>query len=121
MRARGRPTRLELHRLSYNRNGRRGSLLTVQDLDDHEKEIVNREVLQDVRVKRIDFTGDMDEQIFDEVQMGVLAEYGVMCLHPEYSLEKSDHPRAKRCGVCGALVAQWGWLAALDHRLKQKR
>ncbi len=105
MRTRGPPTRLELHRLKYNQNGRRGPLLTIRDLDDQEKEIINREVLQDVRVKRIDFTGDMDEQIFDEVQMSVLSEYGVMCPHPEYSLSPSK-VHGSRCNVCGCCLLQ---------------
>ncbi len=118
MHARNKPTRLELHRLKYNQNGQRGPLLTVWDLDNSEKKIINREILQDTRVKRIDFTGDMDEQIFDEVQMGVLSEYGVMCPHPEYSLKKSSHPKAALCEVCGALVVGWshGWRTKLRRK-----
>lgn len=122
MRTRKTPTRLELHRLKFNQNGRRGSLLRFQDLDAEERDLLQQELLQDVRVKRIDFTGPMDEKVFDSVQMEVYAEWGVMCPHPHSSLrslspEKKDKklpntlkelmamPRAfHECGVCGCIV-----------------
>lgn len=104
MRARGKPTRLELHRLRYNQAGRRGPLLTIWDLDNVEKNLVQAEILQDVRVMRIDFTGDMDEQIWDGVQAEVFAEWGIMCPHPDSSREDADLPGTERCKVCGSVL-----------------
>jgi hypothetical protein len=104
MRPRGTPTRLELHRLRYNQAGRRGALLRLEYLDQNEKDIINREIIQDVRVKRLDFTGDDDERIFDEAQGEVLAEYGVMCPHPKYAREPADLKKVERCTLCRAVV-----------------
>jgi hypothetical protein len=102
VRPRGKPTRLELHRLKYNQNGRRGPLLRMSDLTDKEKDIISSEVLKDVRVKRLDFTGDLDEQIFDEVQFGVLSEFGVMC--PHSLTEPGFHKFSERCITCGCVM-----------------
>lgn len=104
MRSRGTPTRLELHRMKFHQAGRRGSLLTLSSLSDEEKEIIQRELLQDVRVKKIDFTGEMDEEIFDGVYLEVLAEWGVMCTHPASSTEPVPGMRARRCKVCDCVV-----------------
>jgi len=105
MRSRGTPSRLEIHRLTYNQAGRRGALLTLRDLDDYEKEQLNREILQDVRVKRLDFTGDMDEDVFDQVQAEVFSEWGVMCPHHNTDLI-GDHLKFMcKCRACGALMS----------------
>lgn len=109
MRERVRPTRLELHRLKFNQDQGKGELLVFEQLSPAEKKLINDDILRDTRVQRIDFTGPLDEQIFDGVRMRVLSEWGVMCIHPKYSLEPSHHPGAMRCPVCGTLVAQWGW------------
>lgn len=105
MRKRGKPTRLEIHRLKYNQSGRRGPLLKMAELSEFEKNLISQEVLQDVRVKRIDFTGDLDEQIFDDVQFGVLSEWGVMC--PHNNIEKATHKLAVVCTTCGCLKTVW--------------
>jgi len=105
MRSRGTPTRLELHRLRYNQNGRRGALLTLRDLDDYEKEQLNREILQDVRVKRLDFTGDMDEDVFDQVQAEVFSEWGVMCPHNNADKIGDTVKFMCKCRACGALMS----------------
>lgn len=83
-------------------------------LSEEEKNILQNEVLQDIRVKRIDFTGPMDREIFYEVQTQVLSEYGVMCPHSENWQEPADHPKAKRCRVCGALLLPDTWRAELS-------
>ena len=102
MRRSGKPSRLEIHRLKYNQAGRRGPLLRMAELTDAEKKLISSEVLQDVRVKRLDFTGDMDEQIFDEVQFAVLSEWGIMC--PHGLTEKGHHALYVRCITCGAMM-----------------
>lgn len=71
-------------------------------LEESEKDILQKEILQDMRVKRLDFTGDMDEQVFDQVQMEVFAEYGVMC--PHTNLLKDRKLSALICSVCGCHV-----------------
>lgn len=117
VRTRGTPTRLEIHRLKYNQAGRRGTSLNILQLSDVEKDILNSEILQDVRVQRIDFTGDMDEQIFNEVQARVFAEWGVMCPHPGMSaLERST---GQECPSCGALVMPKGWQLELQMKLER--
>jgi len=120
MRTPGQPTRLELHRLKFNAARGRMQLLQLSDLSAAEKEIINREILQDVRVKRIDFTGDMDEQIFDGVQSRVLSEFGVMCNHPISSLQPAYHSGARNCSVCGCLVAPWGAVPPPNVRTKTR-
>lgn len=122
MHSRGKPTRLELHRLKYNQGGRRGPLLRLVDLEDQEKDLINREVLKDVRVKNIDFTKDGDEQIFDDVQVGVLAEYGIMCPHPELERPPPGFSSKKgyECTVCGCVVFPYRWREELRLKLGQK-
>ncbi len=93
--------------------GRKGPLLRIEDLTPAEKDRLNREIISDIRVKEIDFSGPMDEHIFDLVQSEVFAEWGIMCPHPDYSLEQSDHPEAKRCGVCQAVLFPNTWLARM--------
>jgi hypothetical protein len=115
MRTHATPTRLEIHRLKYNHTGRRGPLLHIIQLTDHEKEILNSEILQDVRVQRIDFTGDMDEQVFDEVQARVFAEWGVMC--PHSSLSPADRAAHRTCPACGAIISGEGWRIELQMKL----
>ena len=124
MRPRSTPTRLESHRLKYQQAGRRGQLLRVEQLEKVEKRMLQEELLKDVRVKRIDFTGDMDEQIYDEVQCGVFAEYGVMCPHPRYSQKNAHHPGhagepVKECGVCGCIIFPGGWREELRIKVEK--
>jgi hypothetical protein len=107
MRTRGTPTRLELHRLKFHQNGRVGPRLSLQQLSDAEKELIQHDLLEDVRVKRIDFTGDLDEEVFDQVYLEVLCSWGVMCTHPSGSLQPSRHPLARTCSVCGSMVTDW--------------
>ena len=90
--------RLIAHRLKFLQNGKKGQLLAAGDLTKDEKNFLQRELLKDVRVRQIDFTGDMDEQIFDEVEMQVLSEWGVMCPHPPASRQRYN------CSVCGCVV-----------------
>jgi hypothetical protein len=111
MRPRATPSRLEIHRLKFHQNGRRGPLVRYSELDAYEKELIQKELLQDVRVKRIDFTGDMDEEIFDQVYLEVLSNWGVACPHPFGSIEGGLH--APHCRACGCSV-----ISALTQRAK---
>jgi hypothetical protein len=77
----------------------------LHDLDDYEKELLNREILQDVRVKRIDFTGDLDEDVFDQVQAEVFSEWGVMCPHHNVSPLNEKLNFMGKCRACGALMS----------------
>ena len=117
MRTRGTPTRLEIHRLKFHQNSQRGPLLAYSELDQVEKEILQQELLQDVRVKRIDFTGDMDEQIYDQVYIEVLNNWGVACPHPTSALKRSAH--ALYCSTCGCDVVIPG-LGGLLKKLASK-
>ena len=74
-------------------------MLSYAELDGVEKELIQKELLQDVRVKRIDFTGEMDEQVYDQVYLEVLTEWGVACPHPTSALKKSTH--SLFCSTCG--------------------
>jgi hypothetical protein len=104
MRARSKPTRLELHRLKVVKNERKCELLNLSDLTAEEKTMVQRELVQDVRVAGIDFSQDGDELKFDRVYLDVLNEWGIMCPHPHSSVEQAHHGRAKRCTVCDCLL-----------------
>ena len=117
MRTRLWSTSIEIHRLKYNQVGRRGPLLSIHQLTDVEKEILNSEILQDVRVQRIDFTGDMDEQIFNEVQSRVFAEWGIMCPHP--SMKAVDYATHQTCPACGAVPHPSGWKIELQLKLER--
>lgn len=117
MRPRKTPSRLELHRLRYNANGRRGPLLTIHELDDYEKDIIQQELLKDVRVQRLTFTDPMDEEIYDGVYLKVLSEWGIMCNHPHYSVEPIKNSAGYRCGVCGCAIL---WPAANRRKAESK-
>ena len=116
MRSRGTPTRLEVHRLKYNQLGRQGPLLTYGDLDRKEKQFLQDQLLKDVRVANIGVTGDNDEVIYDQVLLGLLAEFGIMCPHSVQ--EPAEHKQAARCCVCGALVVSW-WRKAPGQENKR--
>jgi hypothetical protein len=116
VRTAGKPTRLEIHRLKWNQNGRRGPMLAYASLDDLEKELVQKELLQDIRVKRIDFTGDMDEQIYDQVYLEVLNEWGVTCPHPTSALKRSTF--SLFCSTCGCDIVVPG-MAKLTKKVSR--
>jgi hypothetical protein len=105
MRTRKLPSRLESHRLKYNQLGRRGPLLRLEDLTKFEKDLLYQEILQDVRVKQIDFSGELDEQVFDGVEIEVFAEWGVVCHHP-FSIRGGIKPTGSvyNCSVCRCAV-----------------
>ena len=104
MRPRKTPSRLESHRLKYNQLGRKGPLLRLEDLTKYEKDLIYGEVLQDIRVKRASFDDasnvEEDARVFDEVEMEVFAEWGVICHHPAYFYSKQGNS----CPVCRCLV-----------------
>jgi hypothetical protein len=83
-------------------------------LTEEEKGIIQNSILQDIRVKRIDFTGPMDKEIYHQVQSQVFGEFGVMCPHSDNWLEQADHSQTKRCKACGCLVFPNGWRAQLN-------
>lgn len=76
--------------------------MAYAELDSVEKELIQKELLQDVRVKRIDFTGEMDEQVYDQVYLEVLTEWGVACPHPTSALKRNTH--SLFCGTCGCNI-----------------
>ena len=99
MRHRGTPLRLELHRLKFHQNGKRGPLLNYPDLFPEEKQLLQEELLKDVRIKRIDFTGNMDEAVYDHIYVQVLSDWGVACPHSFYAIYV-EHG-TPHCSVCG--------------------
>jgi hypothetical protein len=99
MRSRGTPTRLELHRLKHLQANRRGPLLTVHELSDEEKEILNSELMQDVRVQRLGAIREKEStEIWDAAYLDVLSEFGVMCPHPIASVDD------RGCSLCGCAL-----------------
>lgn len=106
MRTRGTPTRLEVHRLKYNQLEKKSTLLTYGDLDRKEKQFLQDQLLKDIRVANIDFTGDDDEVKYDRVLLEVLSDFGIMCPHSVQ--EPAEHKRASLCCICGSLVVA-GW------------
>lgn len=118
MRARRTPCRLELHRLRFQRDGRRGPLLRIEQLDPVEKEMIQQD-LRAARAERV----DPDERSMARTQAEVFAEWGVMCPHPNSSLDpispnltlidvkngKSARVHVCRCDACGASVFPRMW------------
>lgn len=100
------PTRLELHRLKFHASGERGALLTYASLNKLEKSLIQAELLKDIRVSKLDFTGDMDEIVYDRVLAELLSKWGIMCPHEvlDEDDDTNDHPV---CLACGSIVF-WG-------------
>jgi hypothetical protein len=99
MRPRGTPTRLELHRLKHLQANRRGPLLTIHELSDEEKEILNVELMKDVRVQRLGSIHEKESTaIWDAAYLDVLSEFGVMCPHPIASIDD------RGCDLCGCAL-----------------
>jgi hypothetical protein len=85
--------------VKWTQEDRRGPMLMLSELTAPEKELVQKDLLRDARVKRIDFTGDGDEQLFDQLYLEVLHSWGIACPHPTSSLVKTE--RALKCTMCG--------------------
>jgi len=128
MRARRKPLRLELHRMRFERDGRRGPLLWLGQLDPAEKELIQ----QDLRAAR-STSVDADERAMARTQAAVLGEWGVMCPHPSGSLDpigklkrrgvKDGRPTLDpvcKCDACGAAVFPQGWRIDLIRILTGK-
>jgi len=67
-------------------------------LTDEEKDILNREIVKDARVKELEFCDAMDEHVYDRVQAEVFSEWGVMCPHPIQDVHGHS------CTCCGAAL-----------------
>lgn len=115
MRTRGTPTRLELHRLKYHQMGKTGPLLVGTELTEEEKDILNRAVAKDIRVKDLEFCDKMDEKIYDQVQAEVYSDWGVMCPH-YIDIDKTG----SHCPACGASVFAAHGSSELVRKLLKK-
>jgi hypothetical protein len=104
MRPRGTPTRLEVHRLKFHQNGRRGTLLTISELSSEEKDILTKEVMKDIRVQKLTFVNRSDAEIWDGAYLEVLQDWGVICHHPRRSVTSLKKTPGHRCELCGCLV-----------------
>ena len=113
MAARETPTRLELHRLKYQHDGRRGPLLTVDSLEPEERDILSAAVFAAMQQNQ-----GADKHV---VYVDVLSQWGVMCSHPQHgrlyvgSVKSSvPMPNLKwyTCDYCGGYVINEEWLAA---------
>jgi hypothetical protein len=110
------PGRLELHRLSWLKNGRRGPLLAYSVLSEEERDVLQRELAADVRIKSLNFTSPLDDELYASVMLDVLSGWGVMCTHPSYALER-EKPGHWECKTCGCAVIT-GWREALPAAKK---
>lgn len=111
--------------MNFQRDGRRGPLLRLDQLEPAEKELVQ----QDLRARRLDDV-QPDERRMARVQAEVLAEWGVMCPHPSSSLDqigkldvlglKAGKPVRSpvcSCDACGAAVFPLQWRVELEQIL----
>lgn len=99
------PTRLELHRLKYHKEGMKVSLLTMDELEPEEHSQLSADFFQTVRKN----PGRDPYEVYVEV----MADWGVMCHHPqsrrlyEGNL-KFDYPNSSYrwylCTCCGSHV-----------------
>jgi hypothetical protein len=108
MRTRKTPSRLELHRLKYHRDGYRGPLLSVHELDDYDRDLIQNELLKEVKSQRVSFTDPADQKMFDKISLQVLTMWGIACMHPHASLTFLPDIGVYQCGVCECeLVGKW--------------
>ena len=101
--------------MKWTQDGHRGPMLMLSELTGAEKELVQKDLLQDARVKRIDFTGEGDEQLFDQLYLEVLNGWGIACPHPTGSLVKTES--ALKCTTCGLGIIVPG-MAKLTKKAK---
>jgi hypothetical protein len=86
-----RPTRLELHRLKYHQAQGNLPLLPWNELSEYDRGLFSSDF----------FTRCfLDRQVRDpyEIYVEALADWGVMCPHPEHKRE------GRGCGICGSFV-----------------
>lgn len=69
------PTRLELHRLTYHKAGKKGSLLMVAELDPEEHAQLSEHFFGEIRRH----PGVDPYDIYSQV----MADWGIMCHHPQ--------------------------------------
>lgn len=99
------PTRLELHRLKYHRDGMKGSLLSFSELSQEERAQLSNDIFQGIYLN----PGRDPYEIVSEV----FANWGVGCNHPqarrlyegrERSAVPSPRFRWYTCESCGCCV-----------------
>jgi hypothetical protein len=88
---RNRPTRLELHRLRYRKEGHKIPLLDMSALDPIEKVLVSNDFFSRLFLER---RISHPYEVYGEV----LSSWGLMCPHPQPVRKDSV------CGCCGAQV-----------------
>lgn len=102
-----RPTRLDLHRFKFHKDGEKGALLSLKDLSTEEMAILSTEIFSQMQKR------DPEKTDMYEVYTGVLADWGVMCPHPQHKRlyeGKVESPVPKlnfkwyRCLACGCEV-----------------
>lgn len=91
------PTRLELHRLRFNRDGHTGSLLSFDELDERERDIISHEFFETLHV-----SGSMRDPY--EAIVKVFSSWGIMCIHPEERRVACSHGYV--CNCCGCIVIE---------------
>jgi hypothetical protein len=98
------PSRLELHRMKFHHLEGKCELLSIYELDEYEKDLLQQELLKNVKVKRLTFTNDEDEEIYDKAFFDVCSEWGVMCVHPTYRVKKLENTVGWHCDLCGCSI-----------------
>jgi hypothetical protein len=90
--------RLAAHRLRWVRDRHTGPLIPFNDLSEIERKFLVDEVMSRIKIRRLSSSEDVDEQIFDELLLDVLNEWGVMCKHPTVIVSKTNFGRCDLCG-----------------------
>ena len=90
------PTRLELHRLRFHRDGFAGQLLSFDELDCIEKGLISRDFFSELKS-----TYNRDPY---ETMASVFFSWGIMCMHPIEKRELRKH--GYHCSCCGCTVIE---------------
>jgi hypothetical protein len=98
-----RPTRLERHKLIYHRNGKKGPLLSREQLSPEELALISSDFFAEVRRN----PGSDPYAIYSQV----ISDWGVMCHHPESCRVNVSEARrwfyCKSCGCEAFGVPRW--------------
>lgn len=98
MRNRSIPTRLELHRLKFHHMGRLIPFLRIGELDIAERALISRDFFT-----RMHITGSTRNPY--DIYAETLAEWGIMCPHPEETITYSES--YAHCNCCGSSLIEW--------------
>lgn len=109
------PTRLELHRAKFHKDGKKAPMLPVAVLDQEENTLIANDLMS--RLRALSATQEPTPDLHYKTYAEVLSDWGVMCPHPTdkrlYDGSKifteTDMFRWFDCTMCGCAVINPLW------------